>query len=36
VFDAGYCATLAGFVVAFLGNMVIALARGKGERPALV
>ena len=36
VLDAGYYVTLAGFVVAFLGNMLIALARRKGERPALV
>jgi hypothetical protein len=36
VFDAGYYVTLAGFVVAYRGNMLIALARRKNERPALV
>jgi uncharacterized membrane protein len=36
VLDAGYFVTLAGFVVAFLGNALIALARSKGERPSLV
>jgi len=34
--DAGYLATLAGFVVALVGNTLIVLARGKAERPALV
>jgi hypothetical protein len=36
VFDVGFYATLAGFVVALLGNTLITLARGKAERPALV
>jgi hypothetical protein len=36
LFDWGYFATLAGFVVALLGNTLIVLARGKAERPALV
>jgi hypothetical protein len=36
VFDAGYFATLAGFVLALLGNLLIALAHRKNERAALV
>jgi hypothetical protein len=36
MFDAGYFATLAGFVVALLGNILIALAHRKNERAALV
>jgi hypothetical protein len=36
VLDTGYYMTLAGFVVTFLGNVFIALARRKDERPALV
>jgi hypothetical protein len=36
VLDAGYYVALAGFVLAFLGNLLIARARWKGARPALV
>jgi hypothetical protein len=36
VLDTGYFATLAGFILAFVGNTLIAFARRRSERMALV